>query len=79
MVAHFNHDQRQALKKVRTDRMLLETDAPYFKHRTENHSAPNQMYSVAECIAPIVSVSIKNLLEKTDSNAQELFGQTCIQ
>ena len=31
MIANFNHDQRQALKKVRTDRMLLETDAPYFQ------------------------------------------------
>ena len=79
MVANFNHDQRQALKKVRTYRMMPETDAPYFKPRTASHSAPNQLYSVAEYVAPILGVTIKTLLENTASNAQDLFGLTCIQ
>ena len=63
----------QASRGVRNDRLLFETDAPYFQLRGQAWSAPNQLYSVAECVAPHRGVTPKELLESTTSNAEKLF------
>ncbi|XP_033731240.1 uncharacterized protein LOC117341721 [Pecten maximus] len=48
MAAGFTPPQVRALKWVNPERVLLETDAPYFNRSGRKWSAPNQLYWTAE-------------------------------
>ncbi|XP_069138840.1 putative deoxyribonuclease TATDN2 [Argopecten irradians] len=73
LVSSFSGSQTRALRAVRQDRTLLETDSPYFPRPGQQWSAPNQLYSVAEVIAPILQTTVDKLLRTTAVNAQRLF------
>ena len=72
---HFNEAQLGALVSLSEDRLLLETDAPYFPRAREHFSAPNQLFDVAEMIALHRKVSVQHVLEVTKCNALRLYTQ----
>ena len=74
MVSRFTTRQRRALRAIPRDRLLLETDAPYFVPRGRNLGSPSWLYPVAEAIARVLEdVSPEEVLELTETNAQRLF------
>ncbi|XP_069136747.1 uncharacterized metal-dependent hydrolase YcfH-like [Argopecten irradians] len=73
LVGSYSGPQTRALKALKQDRTLLETDTPYFPKPRQQWSAPNQLYSVAEVIAPILQTTVDKLLRTTAANAQRLF------
>ena len=59
-----------------TNRLLLETDAPYMAptpHRGERNES-RFMALVAERLAQVLNVSVDEIIEATSANAQQLFG-----
>ena len=59
-----------------TNRLLLETDAPYMAptpHRGERNES-RFMALVAERLAPVLNVSVDEIIEATSANARQLFG-----
>ncbi|KAL8592947.1 hypothetical protein ACOMHN_050774 [Nucella lapillus] len=73
MAAAFNDAQIAALQGIETRYILLETDAPYFHPPGRRVSSPNLLHSVAECVAPHLNMSPRELLELTADNALRLF------
>jgi TatD DNase family protein len=66
---------REAVAAVPTDRLLIETDAPYLAphpHRGKvNHSG--YMYLTAQMQAELHGVAVEEIAEITAKNAMELF------
>ena len=59
-----------------TNRLLLETDAPYMAptpHRGERNES-RFMTLVAERLAQVLNVSVDEIIEATSANARQLFG-----
>ena len=59
-----------------TNRLLLETDAPYIAptpHRGERNES-RFMALVAERLAQVLNVSVDEIIEATSANARQLFG-----
>ena len=59
-----------------TNRLLLETDAPYMAptpHRGERNES-RFMALVAERLAQVLDVSVDEIIEATSANARQLFG-----
>lgn len=59
-----------------TNRLLLETDAPYMApvpHRGERNES-RFMAHVAERLAQVLNVSVDEIIEATSANARQLFG-----
>ena len=59
-----------------TNRLLLETDAPYMTptpHRGERNES-RFMALVAERLAQVLNVSVDEIIEATSANARQLFG-----
>ena len=59
-----------------TNRLLLETDAPYMAptpHRGERNES-RFMALVAERLAQVLNVSVDEIIEATSANARQLFG-----
>ncbi|XP_060081308.1 3'-5' ssDNA/RNA exonuclease TatD-like [Ylistrum balloti] len=75
MVQSFSGPQIRAVKAVAADRIVLETEAPYFVGAGHRYSAPNQLYSVAEIIAPIRQIQVYVLLQASAENARRPFNQ----
>ena len=74
MVSRFTTRQRRALRAIPRDRLILETDAPYFAPRGRNLGSPSWLYPAAEAIARVLEdVSPEEVLELTETNAQRLF------
>ncbi|XP_033728831.1 uncharacterized protein LOC117317969 [Pecten maximus] len=73
MAAGFTPPQVRALKWINPERVLLETDAPYFNRSGRKWSAPNQLYWTAEAVAKHLSYTAESLLNATVTNAQRLF------
>ena len=72
---NFNRDQEEAMRIIPRDRLLLETDAPYFP-LVKYHpvSAPHMLHLVASSVAAILrDVSTKEVLSMTATNAKEFF------
>ena len=72
-VQNFNPEQIEALVSLDGDRILLETDAPYFRRGREKYSMPNQLYDVAEMVASHRGVDVGKILTDTKCNALALY------
>jgi len=68
-------EQRQGIRAVPADRMLLETDAPHvpMKCTSRRYSAPFDVHFVAGEVARILNRTRDEVLRQTTSNAQVLF------
>ena len=76
-VQHFDAEQVEALCSLDETKILLETDAPYFKRREDQYSMPNQLYDVAEMVASHRGVDVRRVLDVTKDNALYLYrGQS---
>jgi TatD DNase family protein len=72
-VRDFNEDQLAAVKEMDEDRLMLETDAPYFHFHGFRNSTPSFIGMVAELVAKIRCVDIRRILRVTTANARNLY------
>lgn len=68
---------REIAARVPTDRLLIETDAPYltphpFRGKRPNH--PAMVVHTAACLAELRGISLTELGERTTENALQIFG-----
>lgn len=73
LVQHFNEAQRTALRNVPEDRLLVETDSPYFKIEGRKHSSPGLVGMVAGMMADVRGSTWKEILKVASSNARRLY------
>ncbi|OWF56248.1 hypothetical protein KP79_PYT25633 [Mizuhopecten yessoensis] len=73
MVKFFSGPRIRALEAVAADKIVFQTDAPYFVGAGQRWSAPNQLYSVVEIIAPNQQVRVEVLLKGSAEKARRLF------
>ncbi len=69
-------DLRQVAAGVQTDRLLVETDAPYLSPEPVRKQRPNEPAMVvhsARCLAEVRGVTIEELAKQTTENARRLF------
>ena len=71
-----NHDLRELVKLVPSDRLLLETDSPYLppQGKRGERNEPANVRITAQIIADLRGVSLKVLGEQTTANAKRLFN-----
>ena len=74
-VAHFDQEQIAGLRAVPRDKILLETDAPYFPHGKASVSTPAYLGDTAAIIAGYLDMHHQRLLEVTVTNGRALYGQ----
>ena len=73
-VTSFNPRQVKGLQAIPRDRLLLETDAPYFPLCPGIPvSAPHLLGFVAEAVATKLQMSMQEVLELTSTNALQLY------
>ena len=72
-VRSFNAEQVAALNAIGEDRLLLESDAPYFAPRGSRVSSPGQLYLTAEALANHRNLSVARVLEITLANGRHLY------
>ena len=72
-VGRFNRHQREALCKIDENRLLLQSDAPYFPIEGETVSSPSQLYVLAETMAAHRQLTVERMLEVTVANALHLY------
>ena len=73
-VTSFNQEQRDGVRAVPEDRILLETDSPYMPtHRNVRVNTPAYIGDVAESVALIRGVPWRELLVTTVTNGQNLY------
>ena len=60
---------------VPLDRLLLETDAPYFTQRGKDHSMPEGAMRVARSIADLRGITIEKVCHTTTRNAKVFYGR----
>lgn len=71
-------DLREVVKKVPSDRILIETDAPYLApvpHRGKPN-LPSYVTHVADCVAELKGISREEVGKMTNENYYRLFGET---
>ena len=69
---------RDVVQKIPLDRILLETDAPYFFRGIKNYakqkfSHPGCVSIVAQQVADLRGISVKEVLDHNWKNAQEVY------
>ena len=69
---------KDVVQKISLDRILLETDAPYFFRGIKNHakqkfSHPGCVSIVAQQVADLRGISVKEVLDHNWKNAQEVY------
>lgn len=69
----FNRFQIDALCSIDENRLLLESDAPYFPIEGEAVSSPSQLYVWAEIMAVHRQMTVERILEITVTNARNLY------
>ena len=72
-VGRFSRHQREALCKIDENRLLLESDAPYFPIEGETVSSPSQLYVLAETMTAHRQLTMERMLEITVANALHLY------
>lgn len=72
-VSTFNRFQIEALCSIDENRLLLESDAPYFPIEGETVSSPSQLYVWAEIMARHRQLTVERMLEITLTNARHLY------
>jgi len=73
MVAVFKEEQLSAVRAVRSDRVVLETDAPYFKPRGSECSTPQCLMTAAEAVAQALGRPALEILEECRVKAERMF------
>ena len=73
-VKDFTADQQEALRHVPNDRLLVETDAPYFPRHPLLSSSPTQVGDVIRLVAEVRSVNPMMVGVRTTHNAERVFG-----
>jgi len=70
----FKLNLKDVIKKTPLDKMVLETDCPFFPTSSKKtRNDPSDVIVVAEEIAKIKKIDLKELSEKTTENARKLF------
>ena len=72
MVQHFSNDSKEALRQLQEEKLLLETDAPYFRIGGRAHSSPALIGMVADMVAKIRGQTWKQILEYASRNVSHL-------
>lgn len=72
-VTSFDENQIGALQAVEENRLLIESDAPYFAPRGSRVSSPGQIYHVAAAIATHRHLTVERVLEITVANGEHLY------
>ncbi|XP_071796176.1 putative deoxyribonuclease TATDN2 [Asterias amurensis] len=67
---------RDVALNIPLDRLLLETDAPYFPPTPARFSIPTMAKHVAEEVAKIRGITVAEVLHKTRQNTELLYGVT---
>ena len=74
IVTGFDAEHLDALRAVPDDRLLLETDAPYFKRPGHRFSNPSYIGKVANVIAQVRKVPWEHILALSVANVHRLYG-----
>ncbi len=77
MITFKNWRQDDAIRRVPTDRLLVETDAPYLApvpHRGKRNE-PALVVHVAERLAVVLGLTADEVAQLTTANARRLFGR----
>ena len=67
MVASFSRNQRAELRQVPRDRILLETDAPYFGR------TPAYLGTAAQAVARVLNEGVEDIVRLTERNGRSLY------
>ena len=73
MVGSFNEEQKEALRMLPSERLLLETDAPYFPLHGYSLSSPTFLGMTAQLVADIRGVTKADILTVTAQNAHRMY------
>ena len=74
-VTTFSGPQQEALRAVPRNRLLLETDAPYFSGRGQTPHTPAYIGEVAALVAQIRREPLVEVMAFTRTNALRLYGE----
>ena len=74
ILQNFTKDQLEGLRAVDDERILLETDAPYFGFAGIKHSAPYIIGMTADVVAKARNTSTINLLLVSTANAAHRYN-----
>ena len=69
----FSPDQVEALKSLREDRLLLESDAPYFSVGKQRTSTPGHLLACAKEMAKYRELSVDRVCKLTESTAHHVY------
>ena len=73
-VTSFNWEQREGLRAVPLNRLLKETDSPYMPVNRDNRvNTPAYIGDVAEVVAQVRGIEMRELLAVTVTNGQQLY------
>lgn len=75
----FENNLQQTLKHIPIEKIVLETDSPYFHPSGDitKRNEPNNVKRIAEMISKIKSISIYEVSSITSKNAINIFGVLC--
>ena len=73
LVQHFNRASKEALRRLPEDKLLLETDSPYFRIGGRHNSSPALLGMVANMVADIRGQEWKEILGVALRNASLLY------
>ena len=76
LVRQFREEQKKALRAVHLERLLLETDAPYFGFERHSHSTPNMIGLTANAVAQVRNCSALDILIASTDNANQLLYES---
>ena len=74
LVQHFSEAKKEALRAIPEDRLLVETDSPYFHIGGRKHSSPALIGMVAKMVAAVRGSTWKEILEVASRNASFLYN-----
>lgn len=74
LVQHFSEAKKEALRAIPEDRLLVETDSPYFHIGGRKHSSPALIGMVAKMVADVRGSTWKEILEVASRNASLLYN-----
>jgi len=70
----YKKDKQEFIKKVPIEMLVLETDSPYLSPFRQFPNEPKNIFFIAEFIAKLKGVSVKEVAQKTTKNAKKLFN-----
>ena len=73
LVQHFNNYSKEALKQLQEEKLLLGTDALYFRIGGRRHSSPALTGMIADMVDKIRGQTWKEVLEYASLNASRLY------